>query len=448
MRTQKFVVLSLFIAALAGCASHVKGVDYPDTANPTEEAAKLAQEIDAGYGKHWDILAEDDFTHAQKELAKGKREIANNDAAPHVLATLGMSRDYLTRAKDKAESLYSRTQGILDARTAALTAGVRDYPVEGRRLKSLDDDFRSEISNIARGKTTTERWSELQHGYQILEVHAIQNSKLSDAATKISSAIKNGAGKNCPNMLSQAQRDLENAKNVILVNRHDEAAIAPAIRQANESAQLLGEVLAATKRPEGVINEDAAKALVMRNRQVNSLKEQLHEVNTASGEQGRELAETSEKLQSADATLKLNHALESARKEFSPEEAEVYRQGDKLLIRLKAVNFESGRADLPEHSLPLLAKVKTIAEELNPQQIVVEGHTDSTGRPQTNKVLSQGRAEAVATYFTSNGVNGEIVQAVGLGYDKPLSTNKTKAGRSQNRRVDVIITPGTSSMSM
>ena len=440
-------ILSLFIFSV-GCASGVKGVDYPDSANPVEEAAKLDGEMKEGFRNHWDVLAEDDFSNAQKQLEKAKRQLASDAKKDKVLDTLGMAQGYLNRAKEKAESLEVRMQGILEARTGALNAGVRNFPAEARKLKAHDDDVRAEIDNISKGKTSTDRWSSLQRGYMILEVLAVQNTKLGDADNKIDSAIRNGAKRNTPNTLKQAELDVQNARNVIAANRNDAAAIEPAVRKANESAQLLIEVLGASKRPEGVIPEDTALAIVMKNRQMGAMNEKLNQINTASGEQGRQLAEQSKKLQTTEATLALDKALESARKEFTADEAEVYRQGDKLLIRLKAVNFESGRADLPEKAIPLLSKVKTIAEELNPMNIVVEGHTDSTGQPGTNKVLSQNRAEAVVTYFTSNGIDQEKIQAVGLGYERPIVTNKTKEGRAQNRRVDVIITPSTGSTSL
>ena len=76
---------------------------------------------------------------------------------------------------------------------------------------------------------------------------------------------------------------------------------------------------------------------------------------------------------------------------------------------------------------------------------MVEGHTDSTGSPGKNQELSQERAQAVASYFQSNGMESGKVEAVGYGFKKPLTSNKTKAGRAQNRRVDIIITPSTES---
>ena len=74
-------------------------------------------------------------------------------------------------------------------------------------------------------------------------------------------------------------------------------------------------------------------------------------------------------------------------------------------------------------------------------EIKVEGHTDSLGSAVQNKTISEQRAQAVASYFKSNGFKNIEVQSTGFGFDKPIATNKSKEGRAQNRRVDIIITP-------
>lgn len=421
-----------------GCSSPPKKVNLDAATNPNEEATRLEQDIKDAYTHHYDVLANSDFTSAQEKLAKGKREIADGAKNETILNTLGMARAYLNRAKDKADSFQDRAKGILEARTAALEAGAKSLPAEKAEMKRQDDDLRAEMDNLAKGTTSPERWSSLQKGYLAIQMHAIQDTKLGDAKARITSAVNNGARKNSPNALAQAERDVENAENVISANRNDNAAIEPAVQKANQSSQLLVEILSATKRPEGVINEDAAKAMVLQNRKLAAANTELDQVTDAVNAQDAQ-------LKNAAATIKLNHALESARKEFTSDEADVYRQGDKLLIRLKAVNFPVGRADLPQDALPLLAKVKTIAEELNPSAVVVQGHTDSVGNKQLNKILSQNRADVVRDYLGENGLDKDKINAVGFGYEKPLSSNKSKQGRAENRRVDIVITPSTAS---
>jgi outer membrane protein OmpA-like peptidoglycan-associated protein len=89
------------------------------------------------------------------------------------------------------------------------------------------------------------------------------------------------------------------------------------------------------------------------------------------------------------------------------------------------------------------AKLDLIAEVMinyNKAEFSVDGHTDSTGSEAINKKVSQKRANAVRDYLIKRGVDSSRVQAVGVGQSKPLSSNKTSAGRAKNRRVEIRVT--------
>ncbi len=66
----------------------------------------------------------------------------------------------------------------------------------------------------------------------------------------------------------------------------------------------------------------------------------------------------------------------------------------------------------------------------------VEGHTDSRGFPEANKVLSMARAQAVRAALVARGVPAAQLQAQGFGADSPVADNATNAGRAQNRRIE------------
>ncbi len=80
--------------------------------------------------------------------------------------------------------------------------------------------------------------------------------------------------------------------------------------------------------------------------------------------------------------------------------------------------------------------VNTMKNEPN-LKAEIQGHTDSVGTNKYNQGLSERRAKAVLTYLTKNNINASRLTAVGFGEEKPVATNKTKAGRAQNRRVEV-----------
>ena len=66
----------------------------------------------------------------------------------------------------------------------------------------------------------------------------------------------------------------------------------------------------------------------------------------------------------------------------------------------------------------------------------VQGHTDNVGDAAKNKALSQKRADAVAKYLVSKGVDASRLTSVGYGSEMPIADNKTAAGKSKNRRVE------------
>jgi outer membrane protein OmpA-like peptidoglycan-associated protein len=76
--------------------------------------------------------------------------------------------------------------------------------------------------------------------------------------------------------------------------------------------------------------------------------------------------------------------------------------------------------------------------------MIIEGHTDLTGSAAINRQLSYNRANAVAAYLINNGaIMSSDVSVVGFGPEKPIAPNNTAEGRRLNRRIDVILIPGT-----
>lgn len=88
------------------------------------------------------------------------------------------------------------------------------------------------------------------------------------------------------------------------------------------------------------------------------------------------------------------------------------------------------------------ARLDQVAEALltSPNRgLVIEGHTDSEGSDEDNMALSQRRADAVRTYLIGRGYAADRIVAQGLGEGRPIAGNDTPEGRSNNRRVEIII---------
>lgn len=108
----------------------------------------------------------------------------------------------------------------------------------------------------------------------------------------------------------------------------------------------------------------------------------------------------------------------------------VVYSADALFDFDKAVLKPAGKADLDE-----LARRIHALDAL--EVVVATGHTDSTGPEAYNMKLSLRRAEAVKAYLVSRGVPAENIYVEGKGETSPIATNSTRAGRAQNRRVEV-----------
>jgi outer membrane protein OmpA-like peptidoglycan-associated protein len=73
------------------------------------------------------------------------------------------------------------------------------------------------------------------------------------------------------------------------------------------------------------------------------------------------------------------------------------------------------------------------------RKLTIEGHADAQGTSSYNQVLSQQRADAVLSYLISRGYQSDLVQAQGIGEDRPVADNASAEGRANNRRVEIIV---------
>jgi len=143
------------------------------------------------------------------------------------------------------------------------------------------------------------------------------------------------------------------------------------------------------------------------------------------------------------AEKQLNQLFSEVRGYFEPREAEVYKRENQLIIRLKTIRFPVGQSVIMPDNYALLSKVQRAIRAFGEPDVIIGGHTDSTGPEPLNEHLSQQRAEAVRQYLVANGiVPFEKIIAVGYGSMRPLASNSTEEGRAMNRRIDVTISPG------
>jgi outer membrane protein OmpA-like peptidoglycan-associated protein len=109
-------------------------------------------------------------------------------------------------------------------------------------------------------------------------------------------------------------------------------------------------------------------------------------------------------------------------------------------ITLNNILFDQGKAEIKAESKPDLDKVVAFMKANPTAQIELSGHTSSEGERNYNKSLSYKRVKACKDYIVNAGIAEERLVAVGYGPDRPVASNDTQAGRTQNRRVELRIT--------
>jgi len=118
---------------------------------------------------------------------------------------------------------------------------------------------------------------------------------------------------------------------------------------------------------------------------------------------------------------------------------EVTESEQEILVQLEAgVLFDTGKFDLKPEATAALQELAVLLQDNSGLPILIEGHTDSVGRPESNQTLSENRANAVKGWLISHGeiVSGRIATK-GYGHTMPVAGNDTAEGRQKNRRVEI-----------
>lgn len=120
----------------------------------------------------------------------------------------------------------------------------------------------------------------------------------------------------------------------------------------------------------------------------------------------------------------------------------VTRTGDTIMLNMPSnITFDVDSTAIKPQFHEVLQSVSLVINEFNKTYVDVIGHTDSTGSAEYNQSLSEQRAMSVANNLMTNGVMRERLLVKGFGETRPIATNNTAAGRAENRRVTIQITP-------
>ena len=482
------VVLMVAACFLGGCAGkRLPTEPVAASEKPVEQVNRLEKDIDNGRDKQLNVLAPIWFSKAEISLYEAKKGLELEDELSDVLKNVTYGRAHLQRAQEAGNVARAEFPDVVEARDLARAAGATNMGVDYAKAEEQFLELTRAVESNRLAWARRNR-AKVVRAFDELELRAIKGV-LGEVRKLIDEGEKNGARKITPNTFKAAQDRLRDVDVFISEHRYQKEEIHEQVNEALFQARRLLQVLKQSKaiqtmEPEqiilwfeGMLYKTAAKLSTpdMRDHAFEVQGENIL-ASIAALQKDHEFMVRKVKRQQADleymqvqiaalegkiAALKGKTRQEQAAKQrlaaerqfqqlfgevqdsFGPDEAEVYKQGNRLVIRLRGIQFPVGKAFILPGNYALLSKVQRAIRTFAEPEVVIEGHTDSTGSEALNQDLSERRAEAVRQYFVANGtLTYDEISAIGYGSEQPLASNKTPEGRAINRRIDVIIMPG------
>ena len=121
---------------------------------------------------------------------------------------------------------------------------------------------------------------------------------------------------------------------------------------------------------------------------------------------------------------------------------DVQRDGDVIKLNLPdGVTFDFNKTDVKPQFYPALNNIAHTISQYNQTIVEINGHTDNVGSVAVNQKISEQRAQSVANYLASQGVQPVRMETHGYNFQYPIADNNTDAGRAANRRVEIRLVP-------
>jgi outer membrane protein OmpA-like peptidoglycan-associated protein len=484
LRIRNIGIVAMAVATLwvlSACAGgQVEMEEVGTMVNPAEEVNRFDSKISNARKNQLNVLAPTSFAKAEAYLNDAKEALKSGDERSEILEPIASGHAQLQHAEEMAEVARTTLPNAIKARELARAAGATNLGPDYVRAEEQFLKLTKAIENndLKYAQNNREKVAAV---FDQLEVRAIKERTLGEARKLIKQAEDEGARKLTPKTLAVAQQKLSHADAFISEHRYEKEKIQQKSSDALFQAQRLIQVTRQSEQVkemqpeqltlwvEGILSQTANKlsapdmrnktfntqvenilgtiAALQEDRQFIASQEKAHVEEIKSLKQQVALLEGKTKEERAakerlEAEKKFNELYSEVKSYFTSEEAEIYKQGNRLIIRLRAMQFPVGQAVIMPSNYELVSKVQRSIRTFGEPDVVIEGHTDSTGSPELNEHLSQQRADSVRDYLIANGIlSADKIVAIGYGSKRPLASNETEMGRAVNRRIDVVISP-------
>ena len=484
LRIRNIGIVAMAVATiwvLSACAGgQVEMEEVGTMVNPAEEVNRFDSEISNARKNQLNVLAPTSFAKAEAYLNDAKEALKSGDERSEILEPIASGHAQLQHAEEMAQVARTTLPNAIKARELARAAGATNLGPDYVRAEEQFLKLTKAIENNDLKYAQNNR-EKVAAAFDQLEVRAIKERTLGEARKLIKQAEDEGARKLTPKTLAVAQQKLNHADAFISEHRYEKEKIQQKSSDALFQAQRLIQVTRQSEQVkemqpeqltlwvEGILSQTANKlsapdmrnktfntqvenilgtiAALQEDRQFIASQEKAHVEEIKSLKQQVALLEGKTQEERAakerlEAEKKFNELYTEVKSYFTSEEAEIYKQGNRLIIRLRAMQFPVGQAVIMPSNYELVSKVQRSIRTFGEPDVVIEGHTDSTGSPELNEHLSQQRADSVRDYLIANGIlSADKIVAIGYGSKRPLASNETEMGRAVNRRIDVVISP-------
>jgi len=475
------ILLSAAVLVLTACAGQqLQVTPISKSENPQQLINQLDNDIAMARKNQVNVLAPTWFKKADHSLNAAKEDLEEGGLLAEILENVATGQAQLQRAEEIAKTSRTTIPDAIKARDLARAAGA---PNLGSFYTDVEKRFLALTEAIEKGNLGYARRSQARvtEQFRRIELRTIKIQTIGEVRRLIKDARNKGLQKIAPQSYAAAQKKLAEADAFITENPYQKEKMHHLAAEALFMARRIHVVAdqsvkvenmepeQITQWAEGILFQTTQRlgAPDMRDRSFDNQVENILATISAQRADQEFLVDNTkkqqveiEKLQKMIANLegqtikeqkekerllaekRFNEKLSSIQHYFKPQEAEVYKKQNQVIIRLKAMQFPVGQSVILPENYTLLSKVQSAIRTFGEPDVIIGGHTDSTGSESLNEHLSQQRADAVRQYFVANEtLPYEKIIAVGYGSMRPIASNATQRGRALNRRIDIIITP-------
>lgn len=423
------------------------------------------------------LLAPQTYAKAAEYYRSADEKLKEGRGLDSIRKDVAKASAALAQANEAASLAQELFSSALQARADAQAANAADFASE--LWETAEEQFLAAAIKLEDGSSNSakSRSDEAEATYREAELAAIKANYLDETRRLLDQAKDEKVKKYAPKTLANAQVLLDQAEKALSENRYDTDEPRSLARRAKDEALhalYLAETLKPVSKKKVSLEDYALQAESAVARIATELDEVprfdkgydpvVNQINTRIGylqsaanentDRGYQIIDLKEEISALEGELGKQSDRLLAQEEqrqrfkrldgiFGADDAEIFTQGQSVLVRLVGLNFALGSAQIESDYFGILKKVQDAIRLFPEMSIAIEGHTDSFGSDALNLKLSEDRANSVRAYLLANmtDLSSSVVSAIGYGEARPVANNETKEGRARNRRIDVVLVP-------